>query len=64
MCCQDDLEETRDAFIHKYSEEPKRDDLTLLAPKQEDPTEQVISQHLLSILPAVSMLHLQRCAHH
>ena len=38
---QDDLDETRDAFIQKFSEEPKRDDLTLLAPKQEDPTDQV-----------------------
>ena len=41
--CQDDLEESRDAFISKFSEEPKRDDLTLLAPKQEDPTDQVSS---------------------
>lgn len=38
---QDDLEESRDAFISKFSEEPKRDDLTLLAPKQEDPTDQM-----------------------
>ncbi|KAL0043998.1 hypothetical protein WJX82_000663 [Trebouxia sp. C0006] len=38
---QDDLEETRDIFTQKFSEEPKRDDLTLLAPKQEDPTDQM-----------------------
>lgn len=38
---QDDLEETRDTFTQKFSEEPKRDDLTLLAPKQEDPTDQM-----------------------
>ncbi|KAL0040104.1 hypothetical protein WJX79_006487 [Trebouxia sp. C0005] len=38
---QDDLEETRDIFTQKFSDEPKRDDLTLLAPKQEDPTDQM-----------------------
>lgn len=38
---QDDLEESKDQFIQKFSEEPKRDDLTLLAPKQEDPTDQM-----------------------
>jgi len=43
---QDDLEETRDIFTQKFSEEPKRDDLTLLAPKQEDPTDQVPCQLL------------------
>ena len=41
MYLQDDLEESKDQFIQKFSEEPKRDDLTLLAPKQEDPTDQV-----------------------
>lgn len=38
---QVDLEETRDQFIARFSEEPKREDLTLLNPKQEDPTDQV-----------------------
>jgi hypothetical protein len=50
---QDDLEETRDIFTQKFSEEPKRDDLTLLAPKQEDPTDQVPC-HLLSSVGRMS----------
>ena len=32
---------TKDTFQEKFSENPRRDDLTLLAPKQDDPTEQV-----------------------
>ena len=30
-------------FREQYSEDPKRDDLTTLVPKQDDPTEQVCS---------------------
>lgn len=36
-----DLDESRDTFISKFSEEPKRDDLTLLCLKHEDPSDQV-----------------------
>lgn len=32
---------TKDAFAEKYGEQPRRDDLTYIAPKQDDPTEQV-----------------------
>ena len=38
---QEDLDESRDAFISKFSEEPKRDDLTLLCFKDDDPSDQV-----------------------
>lgn len=38
---EEDLHESRDTFISKFSEEPKRDDLTLLSQKQEDPTDQI-----------------------
>ena len=30
-----------EAFIERYGQEPGKDDLTVLAPKQDDPTEQV-----------------------
>ena len=32
---------SKETFQEKFSENPRRDDLTLLAPKQDDPTEQV-----------------------
>ncbi|KAL3156191.1 hypothetical protein ABBQ32_012476 [Trebouxia sp. C0010 RCD-2024] len=41
LVSDEDLLESRDTFISKFSEEPKRDDLTLLSQKQEDPTDQV-----------------------
>lgn len=37
---QADLNATRDSFADHYSEDPKKDDLTILAPKQDDPTDQ------------------------
>lgn len=42
MCTiQEDLNESRDTFISKFSEEPKRDDLTLLSVKEDDPSDSV-----------------------
>ncbi|KAK9855444.1 hypothetical protein WJX84_005455 [Apatococcus fuscideae] len=37
----EDLNMTKDAFVEKYGEQPRRDDLTHIAPKQDDPTEQI-----------------------
>ena len=38
---QDDLNTTLDAFRDRWGDAPARDDLTILAPKQDDPTDQV-----------------------
>ena len=32
---------TKETFQGRFGDDPRRDDLTLLAPKQDDPTEQV-----------------------
>ena len=32
---------TKDGFADRFTEDPKKDDLTILAPKQDDPTDQV-----------------------
>jgi DNA-directed RNA polymerase I, II, and III subunit RPABC1 len=31
---------TKDGFIERFGEIPRKDDITILAPKREDPTEQ------------------------
>lgn len=41
LVVQADLNATRDSFADHYSEDPKKDDLTILAPKQDDPTDQI-----------------------
>ncbi|KAK9805678.1 hypothetical protein WJX72_011420 [[Myrmecia] bisecta] len=41
LVAQDDLTMTKDTFRERFSDEPKKDDLTILAPKQDDPTEQL-----------------------
>ena len=38
---QEDLHMDLEGFIERYGAEPGKDDLTILAPKQDDPTEQV-----------------------
>jgi DNA-directed RNA polymerase I, II, and III subunit RPABC1 len=38
---QHELELTKDAFREKYGEMPRKDDLTILVPRIDDPTEQV-----------------------
>lgn len=45
---------TKEHFKDKFSEEPRKDDLTVLAPKQDDPTEQVrqlITHQYLFVTP-------------
>ena len=34
---------TKEAFAEKYGDQPRRDDLTFIVPKQDDPTEQVLA---------------------
>jgi hypothetical protein len=62
-----------EGFIERYGAEPGKDDLTILAPKQDDPTEQVLwlvfpihaaldITHRVYVLPAhagVTMLHVE-----
>ncbi len=38
---QDELDMTKETFRERFSDDPRKDDLTILAPKQDDPTEQV-----------------------
>ena len=40
---QEDMEMTKDGFMERFGELPRKDDLTILAPKREDPTEQARS---------------------
>jgi len=41
-CCQqEELHMTKEEFQARFGDEPRRDDMTLLNPKQDDPTEQV-----------------------
>ena len=45
---QEELHMTKDDFQARFGDDPRRDDLTLLNPKQDDPTEQVTPSQLLS----------------
>lgn len=36
-----------EAFLDRYGQEPGKDDLTILAPKQDDPTEQVLLRRIM-----------------
>ncbi|CAL5222035.1 g4328 [Coccomyxa viridis] len=38
---QDELNMSKEAFRDRFGDDPRKDDLTVLAPKQDDPTEQV-----------------------
>ncbi len=38
---QDELNQDKVAFRERYGENPRKDDLTILVPRQDDPTEQV-----------------------
>ena len=40
---QDELDMTKETFRERFSDDPRKDDLTILAPKQDDPTEQVLT---------------------
>ncbi len=56
---QEDLTMTKDTFADKFGDQPRRDDLTYIAPKQDDPTEQVASSphgfmaYRSAVLPAM-----------
>ncbi|KDD73219.1 RNA polymerase Rpb5 [Helicosporidium sp. ATCC 50920] len=41
LISQDDFDMSLDQFRDKFGEEPRKEDLTLLAPKQDDPTDQL-----------------------
>jgi hypothetical protein len=43
---QEELKMDLDFFTETYGTEPNKDDLTVLAPKQDDPTDQVTGRHL------------------
>ncbi len=38
---QDELNMSKEAFRDRFGDDPRKDDLTVLAPKQDDPTDQV-----------------------
>jgi hypothetical protein len=44
---QHELELTKDVFRDKYGEMPRKDDLTILVPRIDDPTEQVNTREAL-----------------
>ena len=41
---------SKEAFRDRFGDDPRKDDLTVLAPKQDDPTEQV-TVCFLSLVP-------------
>ncbi len=41
MNCQAELETTKEVFREKFGDEPKKDDLTLMVPKRDDPSIQI-----------------------
>ena len=47
---QDELNMSKEAFRDRFGDDPRKDDLTVLAPKQDDPTDQVTAflPHTLS----------------
>lgn len=49
---------SKEGFRERFSDDPRRDDLTILAPKQDDPTEQVqlLSARRSTIWPAKSKI--------
>lgn len=38
---QEELNLSKEAFRERYGENPRKEDLTILVPRQDDPTEQV-----------------------
>ncbi|BDA50058.1 DNA-directed RNA polymerases I, II, and III subunit RPABC1 [Coccomyxa sp. Obi] len=41
LIAQDELHMTKEGFKDRFGDDPRKDDLTILAPKQDDPTEQI-----------------------
>lgn len=44
LVSEDEINTTKDQFRDRFGENPRKDDLTILVPKQDDPTEQVMSR--------------------
>lgn len=44
-----------EGFLERYGQEPGKDDLTILAPKQDDPTEQVLCCCFPVLLASLSL---------
>ncbi len=45
---------SKEAFRDRFGDDPRKDDLTVLAPKQDDPTDQVPSHKGLSVCRTAS----------
>ncbi|KAK9903534.1 hypothetical protein WJX75_008157 [Coccomyxa subellipsoidea] len=41
LIAQDELHMSKEGFKDRFGDDPRKDDLTVLAPKQDDPTEQI-----------------------
>lgn len=41
LVSQEEIGTTKDQFRDRFGENPRKDDLTILVPRQDDPTEQV-----------------------
>lgn len=62
LMLQGDVNITKEAFAERFSEDPKKDDLTILAPRQDDPTDQVGSLPLFCHhTPVGQLLSLEDC---
>lgn len=49
---QSDLNMTKEEFRNQYGESPRKDDLVVLVPRQDDPTEQVSWLQMRAALPS------------
>ena len=45
---------SKEAFRDRFGDDPRKDDLTVLAPKQDDPTDQVPSHKALCVCGSAS----------
>lgn len=52
---QEEIQISKDVFRDRFGENPRKDDLTILVPKQDDPTEQV--QQLSAMLACGAVWH-------
>lgn len=41
LIAQEELSTTKEQFRERFGDNPRKDDLTILVPRQDDPTEQV-----------------------
>ncbi|KAF5829546.1 RNA polymerase Rpb5, C-terminal domain-containing protein [Dunaliella salina] len=46
LVSMEELNLTKDMFRERYGENPRKDDLTILVPRQDDPTEQVVAERM------------------